>query len=50
MDYSEVWYLGLDAKKMKGSPSLPHNSGYDDESGGYLKVTKMGTKMAVKKL
>nr|XP_046153418.1 dual specificity tyrosine-phosphorylation-regulated kinase 4-like isoform X2 [Oncorhynchus gorbuscha] len=38
MDYSEVWYLGLDAKKMKGSPSLPHNSGYDDESGGYLKV------------
>ncbi|XP_021432888.2 dual specificity tyrosine-phosphorylation-regulated kinase 4-like [Oncorhynchus mykiss] len=38
MDYSEVWYLGLDAKKMEGSPSLPHNSGYDDESGGYLKV------------
>uniref|UniRef100_A0A8C7F4Y2 dual-specificity kinase n=1 Tax=Oncorhynchus kisutch TaxID=8019 RepID=A0A8C7F4Y2_ONCKI len=38
MDYSEVWYLGLDARKMKGSPSLPHNSGYDDESGGYLKV------------
>lgn len=39
MDYSKVWYLGLDAKKMEGSPSLPHNSGYDDESGGYLKVT-----------
>uniref|UniRef100_A0A4W5QJY8 dual-specificity kinase n=1 Tax=Hucho hucho TaxID=62062 RepID=A0A4W5QJY8_9TELE len=38
MDYSEVWYLGLDSKKTEGSPSLPHNSGYDDESGGYLKV------------
>ncbi|XP_019898256.2 dual specificity tyrosine-phosphorylation-regulated kinase 4 isoform X2 [Esox lucius] len=39
MDYSEVWYLGLDAKKIRGSPSLPLNSGYDDESGGYLKIT-----------
>ncbi|KAJ8007062.1 hypothetical protein DPEC_G00113670 [Dallia pectoralis] len=39
LDYSEVWYLGLDAEKIKGSPSLPLNSGYDDESGGYLKIT-----------
>ncbi|CAB1345925.1 unnamed protein product [Coregonus sp. 'balchen'] len=38
MDYSEVWYLGLDAKKIEGSPSLPHNSGYDDKRGSYLKV------------
>ncbi|KAL0962875.1 hypothetical protein UPYG_G00346630 [Umbra pygmaea] len=36
--YQEVWYLGLGAKKMNGSPSLPYNSGYDDESGSYLKV------------
>lgn len=39
MDYSEVWYLGLDAKKIEGSSEAPDNSGYDDDQGGYLKVT-----------
>ncbi|XP_026878044.2 dual specificity tyrosine-phosphorylation-regulated kinase 4 isoform X1 [Electrophorus electricus] len=38
MDYSEIWYLGLDTKKIEGSQESPHNSGYDDEHGNYLKV------------
>ncbi|KAL0155249.1 hypothetical protein M9458_049512, partial [Cirrhinus mrigala] len=37
MDYSEIWYLGLDTKKIEGSQGSPHNSGYDDEHGSYLK-------------
>uniref|UniRef100_A0A671LQ73 dual-specificity kinase n=1 Tax=Sinocyclocheilus anshuiensis TaxID=1608454 RepID=A0A671LQ73_9TELE len=38
MDYSEIWYLGLDTKKIEGSQGSPQNSGYDDEHGSYLKV------------
>ncbi len=38
MDYSEIWYLGLDSKKIEGSQGSPQNSGYDDEHGSYLKV------------
>ncbi|XP_062339115.1 dual specificity tyrosine-phosphorylation-regulated kinase 4-like isoform X2 [Osmerus eperlanus] len=38
MDYSEIWYLGLEAEKIEGSHGLPHNSGYDDEQGGYVTV------------
>ncbi|XP_018602597.1 dual specificity tyrosine-phosphorylation-regulated kinase 4-like isoform X1 [Scleropages formosus] len=38
MDYSEIWYLGLDSKKIEGSHGTPQNSGYDDEHGCYLKV------------
>ncbi|XP_057186193.1 dual specificity tyrosine-phosphorylation-regulated kinase 4 isoform X1 [Triplophysa rosa] len=38
MDYSEIWYLGLDTKKIEGSQGSPQNSGYDDEHGSYMKV------------
>ncbi|CAI9729151.1 dual specificity tyrosine-phosphorylation-regulated kinase 4 [Octopus vulgaris] len=37
-DYPEVWFLGLDAKKIDGCPGKPGNCGYDDENGSYLKV------------
>ena len=38
MDYSEIWYLGLDTNKIEASRRTPHNSGYDDEHGSYIKV------------
>ncbi|XP_051975871.1 dual specificity tyrosine-phosphorylation-regulated kinase 4-like isoform X1 [Xyrauchen texanus] len=38
IDYSEIWYLGLDTKKIEGSQGSPQNSGYDDEHGNYIKV------------
>ncbi|XP_036431249.1 dual specificity tyrosine-phosphorylation-regulated kinase 4-like [Colossoma macropomum] len=38
LDYSEIWYLGLNSKKIDGSLSKDHNSGYDDESGTYKNV------------
>ena len=38
MEYQEVWYLGLDAKKLDAFPGKSSNSGYDDENGSYLKV------------
>ncbi|KAJ8002753.1 hypothetical protein DPEC_G00162220, partial [Dallia pectoralis] len=38
MDYSEIWFLGLDTKKIEGSHAILHNAGYDDEHGSYNKV------------
>ncbi|XP_015208600.2 dual specificity tyrosine-phosphorylation-regulated kinase 4 isoform X1 [Lepisosteus oculatus] len=38
MDYSELWYLGLDSKKIEGSHGTQQNYGYDDEQGSYIKV------------
>lgn len=38
MDYTEIWYLGLDTKKIQGCQGSSQNSGYDDEHGSYLKV------------
>uniref|UniRef100_A0A8C9R378 dual-specificity kinase n=1 Tax=Scleropages formosus TaxID=113540 RepID=A0A8C9R378_SCLFO len=38
LDYSEIWYLGLDTKKIEASHGTPQNSGYDDEHGSYIKV------------
>ncbi|TSS60392.1 Dual specificity tyrosine-phosphorylation-regulated kinase 4 [Bagarius yarrelli] len=38
MDYTEIWYLGLDTKKIHGCQGSAQNSGYDDEHGSYLKV------------
>ncbi|KAI5105506.1 dual specificity tyrosine-phosphorylation-regulated kinase 4 isoform X3 [Silurus meridionalis] len=38
MDYTEIWYLGLDTKKIQGCQGSAQNSGYDDEHGSYLKV------------
>ncbi len=38
LDYSEIWFLGLEAKKVAGAQGASPNCGYDDESGSYLKV------------
>ncbi|XP_041110261.1 dual specificity tyrosine-phosphorylation-regulated kinase 4-like isoform X3 [Polyodon spathula] len=38
MDYPELWFLGLDSNKIEGVHGEPHNCGYDDEHGSYLKV------------
>uniref|UniRef100_A0A673W371 dual-specificity kinase n=1 Tax=Salmo trutta TaxID=8032 RepID=A0A673W371_SALTR len=38
MDYSEIWFLGLETKKIKASHGIPQNAGYDDEHGSYNKV------------
>lgn len=38
LEYPEVWFLGLEAKKIEGVPGAPQNSGYDDENGSYHKV------------
>ncbi|KAL0968527.1 hypothetical protein UPYG_G00268040 [Umbra pygmaea] len=38
MDYSEIWFLGLETEKIEGSQAIPQNAGYDDEHGSYNKV------------
>ncbi|XP_045061106.1 dual specificity tyrosine-phosphorylation-regulated kinase 4 isoform X3 [Coregonus clupeaformis] len=38
MDYSEIWFLGLETKKIEASHGIPQNAGYDDEHGSYNKV------------
>ena len=38
LDYSEVWFLGLEAKKIEGTQGAAQNNGYDDENGSYIKV------------
>lgn len=40
LDYPEVYFLGLQAQKVKGNPSNEHNFGYDDEKGDYKIVMK----------
>ena len=35
MDYKKIYFLGLNSKKIKGSPQNPYNYGYDDERGDY---------------
>ncbi|KAL4218502.1 Dual specificity tyrosine-phosphorylation-regulated kinase [Mactra antiquata] len=38
LDYPEIWFLGLEAKKIEGEPGSAQNNGYDDENGSYIKV------------
>jgi dual specificity tyrosine-phosphorylation-regulated kinase 2/3/4 len=40
LDYKQVYFLGIESKKIKGSPIHPFNSGYDDERGDYKVVLK----------
>lgn len=40
LDYKQVFFLGMSAKKIKGSPLNQHNFGYDDERGDYNVVLK----------
>ncbi|XP_066976524.1 uncharacterized protein [Macrobrachium rosenbergii] len=36
--YPEIYYLGLDARKIHGEEGAQLNGGYDDENGSYNKV------------
>ena len=38
VDYPEVWFLGLESKKVEGVAGAPQNSGYDDDNGSYIKM------------
>ncbi|XP_035825986.1 dual specificity tyrosine-phosphorylation-regulated kinase 4 [Aplysia californica] len=38
LDYPEIYFLGLEAKKIEGVPGGAQNNGYDDENGSYIKV------------
>ena len=38
LDYPEIWFLGLEGKKIEGEPGSAQNNGYDDENGSYVKV------------
>nr|XP_022345958.1 dual specificity tyrosine-phosphorylation-regulated kinase 4-like isoform X2 [Crassostrea virginica] len=44
LDYPEIWFLGLEAKKIEGVPGGAQNNGYDDENGSYIKM--IGDQMA----
>lgn len=35
LDYKLIYFLGLGAQKIKGSPLHPYNFGYDDDRGDY---------------
>jgi dual specificity tyrosine-phosphorylation-regulated kinase 2/3/4 len=37
-DYKEIYFLGLNAAKIKGASTLQHNYGYDDDRGDYQVV------------
>ncbi|XP_065214433.1 dual specificity tyrosine-phosphorylation-regulated kinase 2-like [Planococcus citri] len=36
--YSEIWFLGLKASKIRGEENGGYNFGFDDENGNYNKV------------
>ena len=40
LDYKRVFFVGPEAKKIKGSPLNQYNYGYDDERGDYKVVMK----------
>lgn len=40
MEYKQVWFMGLEADKIAGSPKHPHNYGFDDERGDYKTIMK----------
>jgi dual specificity tyrosine-phosphorylation-regulated kinase 2/3/4 len=35
LDYRTVYFLGTEAKKIKGNPTDPLNFGYDNDKGDY---------------
>ncbi|XP_062520597.1 dual specificity tyrosine-phosphorylation-regulated kinase 4-like [Corticium candelabrum] len=36
IDFAEIWFLGLEAKKMPGIRGASRNHGYDDDNGNYV--------------
>ena len=47
LDYPEIYFLGLEAKKIEGVPGGAQNNGYDDENGSYIKVRGGGDRYAL---
>ncbi|XP_030223151.1 dual specificity tyrosine-phosphorylation-regulated kinase 4 isoform X1 [Gadus morhua] len=37
-DHAEVWFMGLGSQKIEATLGAPHNSGFDDEHGSYIRV------------
>jgi serine/threonine protein kinase len=40
LDYNQIYFLGLDAKKITGSSQERFNNGYDNEQGNYKVVRR----------
>jgi dual specificity tyrosine-phosphorylation-regulated kinase 2/3/4 len=40
LDYQEIYFLGLKAQKVAGSPKEEFNYGYDDDKGDYKVIMK----------
>ena len=40
LDYQEIYFLGLNAQKINGSPKEEFNYGYDDDKGDYKVIMK----------
>lgn len=40
MDYQDIYFLGLKADKVHGSPKEEFNYGYDDDKGDYKVIIK----------
>lgn len=38
--YTEIWFLGLYASKLRADENASVNFGYDDENGNYNKVRR----------
>lgn len=38
LDYQDIWFLGLEGKKIHGVQGAQQNGGYDDDNGSYVKV------------
>eukprot|EP00118_Oscarella_pearsei_P005515 m.25402 g.25402 ORF g.25402 m.25402 type:complete len:626 (+) comp28798_c0_seq7:107-1984(+) len=38
IDFDEIWFLGLEAKKVRAIRGAPNNHGFDDDSGNYTCV------------
>lgn len=38
LNYPEIYFIGLNAKKRPGVPGAPNNNGYDDDQGSYIHV------------
>lgn len=38
LGYTELWFLGLEAKKLDLAPEKFSKTSFDDEQGSYLKV------------
>ena len=40
LDYRQVYFLGLESKKIKATPKLKPNYGYDNDKGDYKTVLR----------